>query len=713
MSVVVPTYRRPDHLRACLRGLVAQGRTADEVVVVRRPDDDAAGAVRREYAGTVREVLVDRPGVVAALSAGLRASTGEVVAFTDDDAIPRPDWLARIVTHFGDPALGVLGGRDVLPADDPGDPGDSRDVGRITPWGKLVGNHHVGRGDCRDVDVVKGVNLAVRRCAAALPVGLRGRGAQPHWEVPLCLWARARGWRVVYDPHLLVDHYPTARPAGDRRGSVVPADVAAEAYNLVAGQLSQRPHLFWRRAAFGLTVGDAAVPGLARAAYGFVRGDRDPARRLCPSLAGQLAALRDVRRPGVALRVVPVGPTAPEEPVRVTLVAHDVHDQGGMERALTELVRRAGPQVAFTVVSASLAPDLRQRVVRWLRVPVPRRPFPLRFAAFAVLAGMRLRRYAGPAGHLVHTCGAIVPNRVDVATVHLCHAGLAASTRRGGPPSADVSRLRRLNTALARVLSLIAERWTYGRPRVRVLAVVSPDVGREVVRYGAAVPVVVTRNGVDSPRFAPHAPTRTRVRAAFELTDHDCVALFVGGDWSRKGLPMAIDALARTVADGAPVRLWVVGPGNEARYRAHAERAGVGDRITFFGRRADTETFYRAADVFVLPSAYEAFSLALLEAAAAGLPVVVTPVNGAVDVVGHDEAGLLVDRTPESVASALARLAGDPALRRRLGAQGRRRVSGWTWDANVDRVVELYRDLLPHRDLRPRGPTRAEVSHGR
>ena len=80
---------------------------------------------------------------------------------------------------------------------------------------------------------------------------------------------------MLYDPALVVDHYPAERPAGDRRTAPSRKDVAAEAYNLTAGLLAERPELGWRRAAFGLAVGDAAVPGLGRAAYALVRGHRE------------------------------------------------------------------------------------------------------------------------------------------------------------------------------------------------------------------------------------------------------------------------------------------------------------------------------------------------------------------------------------------------------------------------------------------------------
>jgi glycosyltransferase involved in cell wall biosynthesis/GT2 family glycosyltransferase len=677
LSVVVPTYRRPDRLRACLRGLAAQVRPADEVVVVRRRDDEESRAVLAGRAGAVREVLVVEPGLAAALYAGLRAAEGPVIAVTDDDAVPRPDWLARIEAHFADPRLGVLGGRDQLgtaPVHAP----STVDVGRIGRWGRLVGNHHRGTGPVRDVDVVKGVNFAVRRAAAAVPVGLRGTGAQPHSEVALCRWAAVRGWRIAYDPALVVDHFAAARPAGDRRTARRPADVSAEAYNLVAALLSERGELLARRAVYGLLVGDRAVPGLLRAGYGLVRRDAGPVRALLPSLAGQLAALRDQIR-GRPLAIAPVACGPP--PLRVTLVAHDVHDRGGMERALAELIRRAGPRVAFTVVSGTLAPELRRRVVRWRRVPVPRRPFPLRYLAFHVLGGLLVGRRSG---QLVHTCGAIVPNRVDVASVHQCHAGLVAATGRLTPPG--LSAPRRFNTALTRVLSLAAERWTYGRPRTRSLAVVSSGLAAEVHAHYPAPPVVVTPNGVDVHRFVPDPAVRARLRAGQRVPEDATVALFVGGNWEHKGLPLVVDAIGRSARAGLDVRLWVVGPGDESRYRGAAG-------VTFFGPRDDVADFYRAADLLVLPTLYETFSLVAHEAAAAGLPVVATPVTGLTELIGRDEAGVLVERTPESVAGALARLAGDPGLGRRLGAEGRRRVAGRTWDAGVDETVALYRRL--------------------
>src|SRR4051812_19212971 len=111
---------------------------------------------------------------------------------------------------------------------------------------------------------------------------------------------------------------------------------------------------------------------------------------------------------------------------RIILVAHDVGGLGGMERALEELVRHASASYDVTVVSSTLTPELRP-LVRWRRARVPRRPVPLKLVAFFVVAGARLALRRDRAA-VVHTCGAIVPNRADVVSVHTCHAAFVEQT---------------------------------------------------------------------------------------------------------------------------------------------------------------------------------------------------------------------------------------------------------------------------------------------
>jgi GT2 family glycosyltransferase len=294
-----------------LQGLAAQMRQPDEIIVVRRLDDSVTGHVIEEFGRGLIGVNVARAGLVAALLGGAQHASGQVIAFTDDDAVPRPDWVLHLVAAFADPTVGGVGGRDVLPQST--NQSLSTDVGRLTRWGRVIGNHHRGTGGARDVDVLKGVNMAFRREALALPEELRGSGAQPHSEYAICLWARRRGWRLVYDPAILVDHYPAERPSGDQRASPYAAAVRNNSYNYVATIASLEPKLFWWLALYGLLVGSRAYPGLARAVAAIPFGDWQIAHNLIPSIRGKLEALLDISR-GRSVRMQPIARLSPGHP---------------------------------------------------------------------------------------------------------------------------------------------------------------------------------------------------------------------------------------------------------------------------------------------------------------------------------------------------------------------------------------------------------------
>lgn len=294
VDVVVPTYRRPGLLVRCLAAIAAQHHPAARVIVVVRANDDASKRAAHE-AGVARDSLhvieVQTPGVVAAMTAGVAASTSPVIAFTDDDARPRPDWLGRIVAYFEDPTVGGVGGRDVVAGQE--SPLTTL-VGRFTRLGKLAGNHHLGTGPARDVEVLKGVNMAFRMEALAIPTPgiLRGDGAEVDFEVLTCAWAHQQGWRLVYDPALLVDHEGAPREGADQRTRPAPQAIYNAAYNSIVAATALGGEVPRRRIAYPLIVGSHDRPGLVRGLIALSRGEREVLARLRPALAGRVAALR-------------------------------------------------------------------------------------------------------------------------------------------------------------------------------------------------------------------------------------------------------------------------------------------------------------------------------------------------------------------------------------------------------------------------------------
>ncbi len=351
VSVVVPTYRRPHVLGRCLSALERQDRAPDEVIVVARREDEASHRVAHAHAPLARIVTIDvptgSPGVVAALNAGVAVASGEVVCLTDDDAEARPDWIARIARIFElDPRVGAVGGRDWVFHGERLEEGAESRVGLVSWFGRTTGNHHLGSGPARDVDVLKGVNLSIRGDLAR-EVGfdrrLRAVTTEHHWELGLCLALRRRGWRVVYDPAIAVDHRPQPRVAEDReRGE---RDLADAAHNETLAMLEHLPpagkvaHLAW-----ALGVGTRASPGVVAAIVTALSGGGWRWDLLRGNASGRLRAL-STQRGSPSVR----GLSAAGQPVRVLSVCQST---AAAERA--RQLRHGAGETAVIVAAPGL-----------------------------------------------------------------------------------------------------------------------------------------------------------------------------------------------------------------------------------------------------------------------------------------------------------------------------------------------------------------------
>ncbi|MFM0183726.1 glycosyltransferase [Paraburkholderia aspalathi] len=283
VSVIVPTYRRTADLARCLAALDAQERRADEVIVIARHDDYATLdwlRTRETNRPDARRwiVLVHKPGVVAAYNLGIDSASGDVLCFTDDDAAPHSDWIARIARAFGnDPALGGLGGRDIVHERNGILQGQKPCVGLVRWYGRTIGNHHIGHGAAREVQVLKGVNMAFRREAIGtvrFDERLRGTGAQVHCEMGFSLDVKRRGWTLIYDPSLLVDHFPAQRSDEDQRFTFNDAAFYNASFNLRLIMCEYlTPPGRWAFVVYSTLIGNRADPGFLRAlSLAFERG---------------------------------------------------------------------------------------------------------------------------------------------------------------------------------------------------------------------------------------------------------------------------------------------------------------------------------------------------------------------------------------------------------------------------------------------------------
>ena len=224
----------------------------------------------------------------------------------------------------------------------------------------------------------------------------------------------------------------------------------------------------------------------------------------------------------------------------------------------------------------------------------------------------------------------------------------------------------------------------------------------------------VIYNSVDSVAFHPGLrESRERLCARYKIPSEATVFLLVGSGYERKGVATAIAALAELPA---PAHLMVVGREKHlGRYKNLARTLGVRERISFLGPQLDVKPFFGCADVFVLPTIYDPFPNAALEALACALPVITTTKSGAAELVEDHNAGFVCASRDVAALAAHMRTLLDAETRKRQGANARRAVEPLTPSAMTLKLVLLYKELLEEsvkHKTAPRPPHAAPTTTG-
>ena len=294
-SVLVPSFARPLHLQRCLQALAAQSLPPCEIVVGTRADDVETAALLERITPVlgvkVRRVTTTATGVVASMNTALAACRGDLIALTDDDAEPLPDWLERLALCFRDPRVGGAGGKDLQVLET----GSRRKVGLVQWFGRLIGQHHVGGGPPRRVDWLKGVNVAFRAellRERGFDRRVAGSGVQLLWELGICLPLRRTGWFLIYDPAIAVRHHVAPRHESDpdrlHRGTFSFAPHSDVVHNETLALLEHQSGVgrvaSW---AFWLLIGTSGEPGLAQLPRLFARHEPNVRERWLATLDGR------------------------------------------------------------------------------------------------------------------------------------------------------------------------------------------------------------------------------------------------------------------------------------------------------------------------------------------------------------------------------------------------------------------------------------------
>jgi glycosyltransferase involved in cell wall biosynthesis len=359
------------------------------------------------------------------------------------------------------------------------------------------------------------------------------------------------------------------------------------------------------------------------------------------------------------------------------------------------MLRALAAEHDFTVFAVEFENPCPEKI-QFVRVPSPKRPLALLFVVYHFMAPLCYLLYRLRGGAKFDLVQALESNLSfgDLLYSHFCHRMYL----RDHWSKSGAKGLRGWFRWLDHKLHAWMESFTY--PRAKQVVVPSRGLAREL---RAEFPYIenkltVLPNPISLQRLQmPDEFDRSAFRHNLGAEDQDLVALFVAlGQFERKGLPLLLQALG--TAGMERVKLIVVGGEADliARYVGQAARDQLGNRVKFVGMQSDVRPYLWCSDVFVFPSLYETFSLVTYEAAASGLPIVVSQLYGVEDLLQDGDNGFLIETTVAGVREGLRRvLALSPADRRAMGQRARVAASGCSEENFVDAWRAFYLQQRP------------------
>jgi len=307
--------------------------------------------------------------------------------------------------------------------------------------------------------------------------------------------------------------------------------------------------------------------------------------------------------------------------MHIAFVVENCHKRGGHERCVYEWARRLSRRHRVSIISHSIH-DIDRGRIHWIPVRSLRAPAVFMYLNFYMRAGHQVRSLSEA---IIHSQGPNCPI-FDVSSVHTVIAEKYNVLKYLQSFDEELTVVQKVSWRTHYKLARYFESRLYRQPRGMLLPV-SGGTGDELRRHydPPSESLRVIPNGVDLDEFGPGEPSeKAELLKSLGLEPDTDYFLFVGGEWARKGLPTAIEALAHCTDP----HVIVAGYGPVETYQKLAERFGVKHRIHFIGAVRDTSKLYRSGTALLMPSHYEAFSLVSLEAAASGLPILASPVSG-------------------------------------------------------------------------------------
>ena len=670
VSVIVNTYNRGALLDDALRGLDGLDYPDFEVIVVNGPSTDTSAEVIARRAPTIKALRCDQANLSISRNIGIAAASGAIIAFIDDDAVPHPQWLRRLIVAYADPAVGAVGGFTV---DNTGTRWQMRKVvcdryGRAHQVTDYFDERPLNRPGSPFFPSLLGTNSSFRAEALRAIGGFDHAFAYLLDETDVCLRLVDAGWHVRYEPQAMVWHqfapshirstervartvYPSAVSNGyfiARHGGANDLALAGAALDTYRDQVLEVQAHFGKNRVIDATHRHSLDQDL-------LQGLRE----------GQRAAMASGHKPGGDLATIAAAPPpaflryATASGHRVALVCHGwpPADDSGIAR-WTQLVAQGLCARGHHVHILTTATDGADETVTfsnglWIHRLQPD-PASARTGALVERYGLPWRQAAWAdrvwqEAHFLKSFGLDLisfpiwdlqglpliddPDFVTVVSLHTTYAmarpfkpewqerPLLAAREVVPMIAVETAVLQRAPHLLANSRAIVAAIGEYHGVDVSARTTVVP--------HGTIDPLI-SRAAAAAARAAAqrdHAPLRV---------------LFVGRFELRKGFDIAVQ-VARAVIDMPNVEMTLVGGTVDAAARDLIGRLNAGavlnhPRIAFDDvlTREALDDAYVAADVVLMPSRFESFGLVAIEAMAAGRPVLALDGGGLGEVARDD-----------------------------------------------------------------------------
>ncbi|MCX5852449.1 MAG: glycosyltransferase family 4 protein [Deltaproteobacteria bacterium] len=379
--------------------------------------------------------------------------------------------------------------------------------------------------------------------------------------------------------------------------------------------------------------------------------------------------------------------------MKIALVRQKYSDFGGAERYLASLAEHLAQSEHEIHLFASewrvggQKPSHNHHYIKFHRVPVVRGLSVFEVMTFALNARRLLRRESFD---IIHSFERTLYQDVFRAGDG-CHREWLIQRKKIDPFYKTV--MHTFNPLHISLLWIEKKIFTEGNYK---MIIANSSRGKAEIMRHYGVPgdkIEVIYNPVDTERFRSEKrdDEALNVRASFGIPGGDKIILFVGSGFKRKGLAAAIQSMAYL---DTHIRMIVVGKDRIKQYRSMAQRLGVEKRIHFAGPVSGVEKFYRASDMLVFPTIYEPFGNVCLEAIASGLPVVVSRICGASEILKEGANGYIIE-DPLDAREIAEKVKKGLALDRKIMEEvNAGLLERFTWERHASQVLDIYKRIF-------------------